>query len=322
MPKNTPSASRSDALAQLQRTLGDALFFAESEVEAEIRKAHGKDCNDRATVATIGTDHACKDEKQNQQQAQAQKEQQALATLFPHGLPTDELIELLYSGSGCGALALCFARSVSRDGRAIAVIDTEYEFYPHTALTLGVDLAQLIIFRPQKGVDEMWVLDQTIRCRGFAAVLWRERRWKSSSGASRSLKESSGIIHMRHLRRIQLACQEYNTLGLLLRPRSNPQQWTAAKNRLLVDPVTPVSHATSAAQLHNTHPISDSRQDYNRYSGQHVVQKSGNRSSFLLQQLRIQRLRGAHLTMGNNVVWEIDHENGTFCQATPLPVAS
>ncbi|MEC7500348.1 MAG: hypothetical protein VX970_01360, partial [Planctomycetota bacterium] len=197
------------------------------------------------------------------------------------------------------------------------------------ALALGVDLSQLTIFRPQKGVDEMWVLDQTIRCRGFAAVLWREPRREQSNGTRQRGKKRGGTIHVRHLRRIQLACQKHNTLGLLLRPRSMSQQWSAAKTRLLVKPVLPVSSATSGTQPHitdhTTHHTSHSRQDHTRHtrhSDQHVVHNPGNYSSFFLHRLHIQRLRGAHLTTGSNVEWEIDHENGTFRQATSLPVAS
>ncbi|MEC7697100.1 MAG: hypothetical protein VYA11_08390, partial [Planctomycetota bacterium] len=181
------------------------------------------------------------------------------------------------------------------------------------ALALGVDLSQLTIFRPQKGVDEMWVLDQTIRCRGFAAVLWREPRREprreQSNGTRRRGKKRGGTIHVRHLRRIQLACQKHNTLGLLLRPRSISQQWSAAKTRLLVKPVLRVSPAASGTQPHITHHTSHSRHP-------------DNRSSFFLHRLHIQRLRGAHLTTGSNVEWEIDHENGTFRQATSLPVDS
>ena len=307
MLENTPSASRSDALAELQKTLGDSLFFAKTEEG----KSHCNDRNRRNDSVTVQRPGAAHDreykheDKKEQEKQQKQKEQQALTTLFPGGLPTDELIELIYQGSGCGALALCLARSVSRDGRAIAVIDSEYQFYPHTALALGVDLSQLTIFRPHKGVDEMWALDQTIRCRGFAAVLWRE----PSDGTRRREKKHGGTIHVRHLRRIQLACQKYNTLGLLLRPRSMSQQWTAAKTRLLVEPVLPVSSATSGTQPHTTHHTSHSRH-------------SGTRSPFFLHRLHIQRLRGAHLTTGSNVEWEIDYENGTFRQATSLPVAS
>ena len=317
MLENTPPASRSDALAELQKTLGDSLFFATTEEG----KTH---CNDHrngpVTVQRPGVDHAC--EYKHEDEDKDKKEQQALATLFPRGLPTDELIELLYQGSGCGALAFCLARSVSRDGRAIAVIDTEYQFYPHTALALGVDLAQLIIIRPPRAIDEMWVLDQTIRCRGFAAVLWREARHETKYGARRWRKKHKETIEVRHLRRLQLACQKHNTLGLLLRPRLMPQQWTAAKTRLLVEPVSPTPPETSGTQPHNTSRTSHSHRDRTRHREQGTVHKSDNRSSFFLQRFRIQRLRGAHLTTGSNVEWEIDHENGTFRQATSLPVAS
>ena len=324
MLENTPQASKNDALVELQKTLGDSLFFAKTEQG----KTHCNDCNDRndrnapVTVQRSGAAHDHEYKHEDKKEQQEQKELQALATLFPCGLRTDELIELVYQGSGCGALAFCLARSVSRDGRAIAVIDPEYQFYPHTALALGVDLSQLIIFRPQKRVDEMWVLDQAIRCRGFAAVLWREPRREPSDGTRRRGKKRGGTIHVRHLRRIQLACQKHNTLGLLLRPRSMSQQWSAAKTRLLVKPVLPVSPAVSGTQPHTTNHASHSRQNHTRQSDQHVVHNPGNYSSFFLHRLRIQRLRGAHLTTGNNVEWEIDHENGTFRQATSLSVAS
>ena len=75
MLENMPPSSRIDALAQLQRTLGDAIFFAESEAEVEKTKNHSKQRNDPAAAATIGTDHACKDEDEdeNVKRQQAQK---------------------------------------------------------------------------------------------------------------------------------------------------------------------------------------------------------------------------------------------------------
>ena len=230
-------------------------------------------------------------------------------------MPTGELIEFLHRGSGCGVLALCLARTASRDGRAIAVIDPEHQFYPHAALALGIGLEQLLVLRPTRGREEMWALDQTIRCRGFAAVLWRGKQ-----------------LQLRHLRRLQLACEKYNTLGLLLRPQAMSHQLTAARTRLRVEsihatgpesiaPSVPVPRAVPRA-ISGDHRFVPHNSNSNSNSNSNNNSNNNSNSFFLFSRLRIERLRGAHLAAGSGIELEIDHENGTFRQAVSLPVAS
>ena len=209
-------------------------------------------------------------------------EKQILKKIFPHGFPTGELMEVLYRGSGSGTLALCLARTASHDGRAIAVIDSSSQFYPHPAIALGIAPQQLIILRPNRGTEAMWALEQAVRCRGFAAVIWRAAR-----------------PALRHLRRLQHACERYDTLGILLRAQTIGSQPTAARTRLRVQAID----------------ANDSKPTF-------TYEQSERASLFFRHRLRVERLRGAHLTEGNRIELEIDYASGTFRQAAPLPLAS
>ena len=295
MRENNRHTSRIDALANLRAALGDSLSPAKPAK------------NNGIAVRRLVQNDFAENNKTSTEGARETPEKKALGKIFPHGLPTGELIEFLHRGSGCGVLALCLARTASRDGRAIAVIDPEHQFYPHAALALGIGPEQLLVLRPTRGREEMWALDQTIRCRGFAAVLWRGKQ-----------------LQLRHLRRLQLACEKYNTLGLLLRPQAMSHQLTAARTRLRVESI----HATGPESIAPSVPRAVPRAVPHAISGDHrfVPHNSNNsnnsNSFFLFSRLRIERLRGAHLAAGNGIELEIDHENGTFRQAVSLPVAS
>ena len=289
MRENNRHTSRIDALVNLRAALGDSLSPAKNNGIA-VRRLIQNDFAENNKTSTEG--------------ARETPEKKALGKIFPHGLPTGELIEFLHRGSGCGVLALCLARTASRDGRAIAVIDPEHQFYPHAALALGIGLEQLLVLRPTRGREEMWALDQTIRCRGFAAVLWRGKQ-----------------LQLRHLRRLQLACEKHNTLGLLLRPQAMSHQLTAARTRLRVESI----HATGPESIAPSVPraISHAHRCVPHNSNSNSNSNNDNSNSFFLfSRLRIERLRGAHLAAGRGIELEIDHENGTFRQAVSLPVAS
>ena len=254
VPPKVPHPSKCASLADLQAALGDFLSPAK----------------------------LLENPKPPTECATATGEKKILEKIFPHGLPTGELIECLYRGSGCSTLALCLARTASRDGRAIAVIDPSSQFYPHPAVALGIEPQQLVIVRPARGAEEMWALDHAIRCRGLAAVLWRGER-----------------LALRHLRRLQLACEKYDTLGILLRPQKIARQLTAARTRLRVEAIDAIQRTSAAPQ-----------------------RKTRNLSLFFRHRIRVERLRGAHLAAGNGIELEIDYESGTFRQAAPLPLAS
>jgi hypothetical protein len=127
----------------------------------------------------------------------------AIDQLLPDGgLRRGWLTEWLgVEGGGAGTLALIAAREACLDGGAVVVMDQEQRFYPPAAAALGIDLETTIVVRPQSRQDELWTLDQALRCGGVAAV------WAPLDS-----------IDDRTFRRLQLAAEEGGALGLLVRP--------------------------------------------------------------------------------------------------------
>lgn len=104
-------------------------------------------------------------------------------------------------GSGCATLSLTVARRVAADGGALVVLDRAKTFYPPAALALGIARESLIVVRPASAADELWAIDQTLRSSAVAAV------WAP-------LEKLSG----HDFRRLQLAAEQSNAVGLFVRP--------------------------------------------------------------------------------------------------------
>ena len=128
----------------------------------------------------------------------------ALDRLLPAGgFRRGTLVEWLStsSGSGAGTLAILVAREAASEGGAVVIVDRPHQFYPPAAAALGIRLEQTIVVRPDTKRDEIWALDQSLRCPGVAAV------WSPLSDR----------LDQRDFRRLQLAAETGNCLGLLLR---------------------------------------------------------------------------------------------------------
>ena len=136
---------------------------------------------------------------------------------FHHGT----LVEWLAAGSGSGAgtLAMIAAREALLEGGALVVMDRGRWFYPPAAAGLGIDLENLIVIRAHNEKDELWALDQALRCQGVAAV------WAP-------LEE----LDWRTFRRLQLAAEGGGGLGVLLRPATVHGQPSWSDVQLLVEP--------------------------------------------------------------------------------------
>lgn len=153
---------------------------------------------------------------------------EALDRLLPDaGFRGGTLVEWLGDGpaSGVSMFPLMAARELQQtrsherpgDPATLVVVDRQHRFYPPAAAAWGIDLAQTIIVRPATDQDELWAIDQAIRCPHIAAVLaWPDR------------------IDTYALRRLQLAAEESGVLGLLVRPMSAAREPTWADLRLAV----------------------------------------------------------------------------------------
>jgi len=158
-----------------------------------------------------------------------------LDRLLPErGFRRGTLTEWLADGAGSGVetLALGAAAAACRDGRALVVLDRRGEFYPPAAARLGIELQNLIVVYAAGKADHAWALDQALRCPGVAAVLaWPEE------------------LDGRSFRRLQLAVEESDGLGLLIRPSAARHEPSWADVRLLVEPLPAVPEGNGRRQL-------------------------------------------------------------------------
>src|SRR5690606_27176298 len=137
------------------------------------------------------------------------------------GFRRGSLVEWLGDGPGSGVshFPLITLRELQQQGGTVVVVDRHHRFYPPAAVAAGIDLAQVLVVRPETEADELWAIDQALRGREVAAVLaWPDR------------------LDSFAFRRRQLAAEEHGTLGLLVRPAGVLRQPTWADVRLLVSP--------------------------------------------------------------------------------------
>jgi len=160
---------------------------------------------------------------------------ETVATGFPSldrllpagGVRRGSLVEWLAGGDAGGAVSLAFAvacrladprwaeqsrasQTWSFRASTIVVVDRGQRFYPPAVMPWldaladpagkGCGRPRLVVARPSRDDDELWTIDQALRCPGVAAVLaWPNR------------------IHATAMRRWQLAARASGAVGLLVR---------------------------------------------------------------------------------------------------------
>ena len=181
----------------------------------------------------------------------------SLDRLLPAGgVRRGSVIEWLAGGDGAagdagGAISLACAvacrladprrvdQPLASQASTIVVVDRDQRFYPPAvmpwidaqAASGAADVAakggcrpQFVVARPARDDDELWTIDQALRCPGVAAVLAWPRR-----------------VHATAMRRWQLATRASGAVGLLVRglserrPVGGESTWADAK--LAVSPV-------------------------------------------------------------------------------------
>jgi protein ImuA len=131
-------------------------------------------------------------------------------------------VECLAGGDGSGAISLACAvacrladprwaeQSRAPQASTIVVVDRGQRFYPPAVIpwldaladptAKGGGRPHLVVARPSRDDDELWAIDQALRCPGVAAVLaWPQR------------------VHATAMRRWQLASRASGAVGLLVR---------------------------------------------------------------------------------------------------------
>lgn len=147
----------------------------------------------------------------------------ALDELLPErGFHRGTLVEWLLAGEGCGGetLALLAAREACQPDGILVVLDQSREFYPPAAARLGIRLEDAIVVQATNSADNLWALDQALRCTAVAAVL----AWPVK-------------LDGRTFRRLQLAAEQGGSLGLLIRPARASGEPSWADLRLRIEPL-------------------------------------------------------------------------------------
>lgn len=130
------------------------------------------------------------------------------------GWPQGALSELITPVAGIGEFALlmpALAR-LTQAGRWVIFIAPPYLPYAPALADAGLDLTRLLLVRVESGSDKLWALEQALKSRHCAAAAaWPQR------------------VDARGMRRLQLACEQGGTSGLLfLAPQAAPDSSTAA----------------------------------------------------------------------------------------------
>jgi len=124
------------------------------------------------------------------------------------GLRPGSLVEYLAPQGKHGAAAL-----------ALMICDRQRRFYAPTAAAWGLDLKSILLVRPANEAEELWALDQALRCLGVGAA------WVMC-----------GPLAVRDFRRLQLVAECGGTLGLFIRPVELRGRPTWADVQWLVEP--------------------------------------------------------------------------------------
>jgi protein ImuA len=137
----------------------------------------------------------------------------------------------LESGAGVATLAFAVACRLAGAGtgpRTIVVVDRTEWFHPPAVLPWLTGGQQLVVTRPGRDDDEIWAIDQALRCRGVAAVV----AWPRLRGQARQHSHWSTA-----LRRWQLAARSSGAVGLLVRPQTAARDPSWAEARIAVEPL-------------------------------------------------------------------------------------
>jgi hypothetical protein len=128
------------------------------------------------------------------------------------------------------------------------VVDRGGWFYPPSVLPWLGDTRRLIVARPSHDDDEIWTIDQALRCGGVAAVVaWpRSIMGRTAWGGGRpaaikagSMSGGSRLVSpwTTAMRRWQLAARSSGAIGLFIRQASAASEPSWAEAKIAVSPL-------------------------------------------------------------------------------------
>lgn len=137
------------------------------------------------------------------------------------GLLRGTLSEWIAAENGSGSLTLVM-RAVSQAQRegTLIVVDRLRRLFAPSLMAAGVSLEETILVRPKSRTDELWAVEQSLKCPGVGVVLFHIDTLKTQD-----------------FRRLQLAAESGTAIGILVRSMSAQKQRGWADLRMLVTPI-------------------------------------------------------------------------------------
>lgn len=145
-----------------------------------------------------------------------------LDAVLPHGgWPLGAVSELVVPQAGSGELTLLLPllSELTRSRRSVYLIAPPAVPYAPAWRAAGVVLERVLWLVPKHERDALWACEQILRDTGNTVLTWLDR-----------------VPHDKSCRRLQLAAEQGRSLGLLLRPDSDPCASTPFGLRLRVAP--------------------------------------------------------------------------------------
>lgn len=131
------------------------------------------------------------------------------------------LIEWLSDMKGAGGTSLAVLASQSAVENELSVfVDSQQQLHAAGFASLSLDLQRMVLVKPERPTDVLWVVEQALRTRGVGTVVCEVDRLSPAA-----------------FRRLQLAAETGGSLGILLRPERVRHQPSWAEYRLLVRPL-------------------------------------------------------------------------------------
>lgn len=148
----------------------------------------------------------------------------ALDRLLPGGgLPRGALTEIVIAREGIGELSLllpALARA-TEDERWLVFIAPPHVPYAPALARAGVNLARMLVVHPRNAQEGLWAVEQALRAGTASVVL----AWLAHADA-------------KALRRLQLAAEAGESLGILFRPARGIEGNSPAALRLKLEPAS------------------------------------------------------------------------------------
>lgn len=162
-----------------------------------------------------------------------------------NGWPADGLTELLHHDWGIGEIRLiapALAYLSQSQNRWIVLIGPPFIPYAPALYSQGIDLKKILVINPEHQKDKLWAMEKSLASQCCSAVLaWPEQyleylnpQYPAPQSPAPQYKEPrrKGLLKDKDIRRLQLACKNGNSWGIIFRPATVKKQASPAELRI------------------------------------------------------------------------------------------